>query len=365
MLEKRRLMAALGCWGNAGVLKVRGSKRLAAALLGSLALVAAACSAPSASASTHHGTSVAASHRPADKGIDSYASLKQVLHAVSSSVHMVRPPNDVVPSLSALAAGRDYGGDILNKSKCHHIATNSSNLDVAGCAFGDKSSSTVVALIGDSRAAMWLYTFNELGRLEHFKVEFLSKEGCPTALLTFATNNDGAVSSAPWPACSAFHYKLLNALAKLKPAVTVISTNVQLDLADPPGRASPAEVKRGLEAFMKRLPKSSKNVMLGAFPQPAPSEPTICLSKGPSAIDRCDFKVDKANKADIRASQQAARLAKVAFIDQTPWFCASACPPIVGHIIVYTTDSYHADETYLNYLTRVLWGALQPYIRPS
>ncbi len=66
------------------------------------------------------------------------------------------------------------------------------------CTFGDKSATTTVALVGDSRAQMWLDIFNNLGLSEHFKLVFMAKNGCPVPLGTYQTNNNGTVSKSTW-----------------------------------------------------------------------------------------------------------------------------------------------------------------------
>jgi len=116
-------------------------------------------------------------------------------------------------------------------------------------------------------------------------------------------------------------------------------------------------------SFLKTLPTASTKVVLGGFPQPAPtSSPTLCLSKGPKKINSCDFVPSSPVVAENAAAQSAAVSAGADFINQTPWFCAATCPSIVASIIPYTIDGYHADKTYLNYLTGVLWSSLKPFV---
>ena len=296
--------------------------------------------------------------------ISSYASLAKVHAAILAGEKSTSPPSHVTPSISALAAQDDWGGDLQAQSNCPTLGVSAATFTLSSCVFGDAKAKTVVALVGDSRAQMWLDAFNTLGVAEHFKLVLIAKSGCPVPLGTYETNNDnGTVSQAPWAACTAFHSFLASSLASLRPSVIVISSNYQLDLADPTHLAKPAEVAADMTSFLKTLPAASTKVVLGGFPQPAPTaSPTLCLSKGPKRIDSCNFVPSSPVVAENAASQSAAKAAGADFINQTPWFCATTCPSIVASIIPYTIDGYHADKTYLNYLTGVLWGSLERYV---
>jgi hypothetical protein len=309
----------------------------------------------SASAQTRSG---------ATESAGGYATLAQVRAAIKSAQHLSSPPADVTPSLSALAALDNWGGDLQTNSSCPSLAVNVATFDVASCTFGDKSATTTVALVGDSRAQMWLDTFNNLGLSQHFRLVLMAKDGCPVPLGTYQTNNNGTVSKSAWGACTAFHSFVASTLKSLNPTAIVVSSNFELELADPAHLASAKEVKQGTVKFLASLPKSSKTVLLGGFPQPADTaNPTVCLSKGPKEIDSCNFVPSRTVDAENAAAQSAAQVSGVAFINQTPWFCAASCPPIVASIIPYTIDAYHADKTYLNYLTGVLWSSLKPFVQ--
>ena len=323
---------------------------------GVLILGAAIPLATSASAQTRSGASV--------KSAGDYATLAQVRAAIKSAQHLSSPPADVTPSLSALAALDNWGGDLQTNSSCPSLAVNAATFDIASCTFGDKSATTTVALVGDSRAQMWLDTFNNLGLSQHFKLVFMAKDGCPVPLGTYQTNNNGTISKSAWTACTSFHSFVASTLKSLNPTAIVVSSNFELELADPAHLASAKEVKQGTVKFLASLPKSSKTVLLGGFPQPADTaNPTLCLSKEPKQIDSCNFVPSRTVDAENAAAQSAAQVSGVAFINQTPWFCAATCPPIVASIIPYTIDAYHADKTYLNYLTGVLWSSLKPFVQ--
>ena len=47
------------------------------------------------------------------------------------------------------------------------------------CATGDTASATTVALVGDSHAAMWSPAFQQVAAQRHWRLETLTKAGCP------------------------------------------------------------------------------------------------------------------------------------------------------------------------------------------
>ena len=310
-------------------------------------------------------TAVAGQTRPVARSgrISSYATLARVHAAIMAAENLGSPPSHVTPAVSVLAANLDWGGDLQGQTGCPSLGTGASTFNLAKCVFGDKKSKTVVALVGDSRAQMWLDAFNTLGVAEHFKLVLIAKSGCPVPVGTYETNNDGAVSDAPWAACTSFHSFLISSLVTLHPQVVVVSSNYELDLADPPHVAAPAQITAATTSFLKEIPPSAKTVVLGGFPQPADtSNPTLCLSKGPSRISSCNFVPSSTVVAENAAAEAAATASSASFINQTPWFCATTCPAVIGSIIPYTIDGYHADKTYLNYLTGVLWDSFKPYL---
>ena len=47
------------------------------------------------------------------------------------------------------------------------------------CATGDTASTTTVALVGDSHAAMWNPAFQQIATQRHWRLEMLAKAACP------------------------------------------------------------------------------------------------------------------------------------------------------------------------------------------
>lgn len=294
--------------------------------------------------------------------LSSYATPAQVIAAVKASLSLTTLPSDATPSLSTLADNGDWGGDLQAESSCTNLSVNQYSFNTADCYFGDLTSKFTVALVGDSRARMMLDVFNELGLLENFRVLILAKYGCPDAIATFQTNDGGVISAKTWKACSEFHTYILSQLSKLKPQVIVISSILDLQIMTPtPHIATESEVKSDVLAFLRKLPSSSKKVVIGGFPQPAPTyNPTLCLSRSPASIQSCAFKPSTRDTQEFTAESDAAKSAGDTYVSQLPYFCDVTCPAVIGTIIPYTVDAYHGDKTMYNYLTDVMWTLVEP-----
>lgn len=289
----------------------------------------------------------------------SQANLSQLINA-SISVHNL--PSSVTPSLSTLANGHDFGNTLV-WNRCGYINTSAWQEHIAHCYFGDTKSKVTVALVGDSRASMYLDTFAKLGKLEHFKILFIAKDGCPSPLGTYMTNNNGTLSDAVWTACTKFHSYLISNLKKIKPRVIVVSSGVAIAFTNPVHVATGPEIQAGMTAFLSKLPASSRVIVLGGFPQPAPTaDPTVCLSRKPTNVASCAFTPPANIQTNNAVFASATKAEGDAFVNQTPWFCTSTCPALIGKYIPYTADAYHADNTYLQFLIGVLWSSIERYV---
>ena len=278
---------------------------------------------------------------------------------------MVFLPNHLTPPLSVFNQGGDFGGDLQVSSSCGNLGTYESFINYSNCTFGDTSAAVTVALVGDSRAQIWLDDLNHLGRVEHFRAILLAKAGCAVPLATYEINDNGTVLHRPWAACTSFHRFLASTLRNLHPRLIIISSNYQLNITNAASRASPLEVQNDMTAFLRTMPTTSKIEILGGFPQPAPvANPTECLIASSPLSLPCHFFPSPKTIADNLAAQVAARTVGVGFIDVMPWFCTSKiCPPEIDRMVPYSADAYEANKTYLDHLTGVLWSAIQRDIR--
>ncbi len=290
-----------------------------------------------------------------------FATQSQVEAAVKKAESLKSIPKTLQPPVQSLATEDLAGTKYL--PQCQVPGTFDSSEKVASCTFGDPEGSHTIVLTGDSRAEMWFNTLNTIAMRSQLKLVLLTKSGCPAAIGSFRVNNNGTLSNSSWPACSAWHSFVIATIKALAPQAVVIATSVDLELkTSGSGLASPTVTEADFAQFIGRLPAGPKVVVLGGFPSPGSSglSPTVCLSKGHSSIQSCSFKLNSDETHRNAALALAAKRSRASFIDQSPWFCARVCPPIIHGIVPYTIDAYHIDSYYTQYLTGVLWTALKP-----
>ena len=87
------------------------------------------------------------------------------------------------------------------------------------CATGDTASSTTVALIGDSNAAMWSPAFQQVAEQRHWRLETLTKVGCP--LLDLPITNP--ILGREYTECEHWRGQILARLQAEHPRLVVLS----------------------------------------------------------------------------------------------------------------------------------------------
>ena len=96
----------------------------------------------------------------------------QVQAAVAASAELKAVPSNLNPPLADAAA----------EAQAYLLNGCLRNLFEGGqpeCATGDTASTTTVALVGDSHAAMWNPAFQQIAAQRHWRLEMLAKGACP------------------------------------------------------------------------------------------------------------------------------------------------------------------------------------------
>jgi hypothetical protein len=292
--------------------------------------------------------------------LSEFATSPQVKTAVLAGLGVTRLAADTQPSLYRLAQRQEYGNN--EATGCTGTTTYQASLPVDRCTFGVTTSSQVMVLEGDSRAQMWFDTINAIAKATGYRLVFLTKGGCPSAVGNFRLN-DGKYENAPWPACTEWHQFVIDTIRALHPRVVVTASQLKLY---PAGRTSPAssgEAAADFSAFYRHITGPWRLVVIAGFPEPLDLNPTLCLSRHTADVKRCTWHVPQWVDAANAAVRSAALSSGAFYVDQRPWLCAAdRCPAVVGGIIPYTIDGYHIDRVYAKYLTGVLWSQLAPVI---
>jgi peptidoglycan/LPS O-acetylase OafA/YrhL len=275
----------------------------------------------------------------------------QVQAAVAASVTIKAVPSNLTPPLADAAQKGDPGaapaGCVL------------SYFDVGQpeCATGDTTSSTTMALIGDSNAAMWNPAFKQVAEERHWRLETMAKLGCP--MLDLPTLNP--VLERPYTECAQWRNQVIDRLKAEHPQLIVLSVlrryganfgwRVGFTTYEP-------EWLAGVTRLVQQLRASGAQVLvLGPIPGPQSGAPD-CLSVHLDDATACSTpRSTGVNAAGIAAEEVAAKTAGGQYANLTDLFCTTeVCPAIVGNTLVYS-DQNHLTLQYARVLAPVM-GAL-------
>jgi hypothetical protein len=222
------------------------------------------------------------------------------------------------------------------------------------CAFSHTSSSTTIALVGDSHAAMWTPAFQQVATQRHWRLEMLAKGACP--LLDVEIANPLSRLADHFEHCGHWGDQILSRLEAERPRLIVLS------LWRGYGTTESLSGYRGYDAawidslsrLVRRLRATGAQVLvLGPIPEPHFHVP-VCLSGYLDDVQACTPDRSSAvNESGIAAEAAATKAGGGQYVDTTDLFCtAERCPVIVGNILVYL-DASHMSLEYARALAPV------------
>lgn len=274
----------------------------------------------------------------------------QVQAAVSASADRTAVPSNLNPSLT----------DADNESPLTYFKgclRNFFDVDQPECVTGDTASPTEVALVGDSNAAMWIPTFQQLTEDRPWRVETLTKGGCP--MLDLAIINP--FLRREYTECKQWRDLIIDRLRAERPQLIVLGLwrkyGERYDFPagvtsyDPTWNDSLTDLVHELRGL------GSEVLVLGPVPDPHTEVP-VCLSGHLDDTLACSPTRAKAvNEAGIAAEAAAVTRGGGEYVDVTDLFCtADRCPAIVGNTVVFQ-DANHLSFQYARLLAPVI-GAL-------
>jgi peptidoglycan/LPS O-acetylase OafA/YrhL len=298
---------------------------------------------------------VTAAATPTGQNIDAddaavHHAFEQVQAAVAAAVDLKAIPSNLEPPLADAAA--EFNDLLLNGCLRKHFQGGQPE-----CATGDTASTTTVALVGDSHAAMWSQAFQQVAVQRRWRLETLAKEDCP--LMNFLiTNPLRRLASTD---CEQWRGRIIARLRAEHPRLVVVGMSRgygsgQVWLS---GMTSydPAWID-GLTRLVQQLRSTGAQVLvLGPTPAPRSVVP-VCLSGHLDDATACSPPRSAAvNERGLAAESAATKAGGGQYADLTELFCtADRCPVIVGNTLVYF-DAGHLTSEYCQELAPVI-GAL-------
>jgi hypothetical protein len=211
--------------------------------------------------------------------------------------------------------------------------------------FGDRGSSTVVALLGDSHAQHWLAGLDAAGRERHWRIDVMVKGGCPVADMS---ELGGARFTRYYRECARYREAMLRRIVEMRPAAIILAS---WDHYIPPDggiedwQVTPAMWRRGLRRTYERLAAAGiRTIAIRDVPRTGFDVPA-CLSRRAAALPfarECVYARDSSLvPRAIQAQDAAARGLPVHIINMNDQVCARArCPVMQRGVVVYTDDNH-------------------------
>jgi peptidoglycan/LPS O-acetylase OafA/YrhL len=258
----------------------------------------------------------------------------QVQAAVAASADLRAVPSNLDPPFADVAAEQNaYMGE-----GCLRQPLQGGQPE---CATGDTASTTTVALVGDSHAAMWNPAFQRAATQRRWRLETLTKMACPLMQESPATNPFRRLVE-DFEKCEQWRGHILARLRTEHPRLVVVSmwrgygSGGGYEWGSSFNSYNPAWLD-GLTRLVQQLRGTGAKVLvLGPIPDPHLEVPT-CLSAHLDDATACSPSRSSAvNKAGTAAESAAAEAGGGQYADLTELFCTrDRCPVIVGNSLVY------------------------------
>ncbi len=253
-------------------------------------------------------------------------------------------PAGLRPSLAAAA------DDISRHAQT--CGVRSGQAAVNRCEFGDPNGSVTVALMGDSKATMYLPPFISAARAEGWRLVTLLKGRCSPIVGTMGRHQyelDGGASCREWRS------EARRSLAADPPDLVVLSFSDDYTLVGYGGRKIPAADRaaawsRGVRQTVTALTRSSAVLLLADAPRNV-GNPVKCLRTHPRDMSACVTAVAPLTARRIdRAVGVAARASGARYRGLRGKVCPyGPCPLVQGDVLVYR-DQGHLTVTFTRLL---------------
>ena len=274
----------------------------------------------------------------------------QIHAAVTASANLTAVPSNLTPPLADAAAEL---ADVF-RNGCLRSAWQVAQPD---CVSGDTTSTTTVAVVGDSNAAMWNPGFRTVAEQRHWRLAMLGKAGCPLLDLPILSPQ----LHRRYTECEQWRGQAIARIRAQKPALVVVSMWRRYGTSNgyPAGFTSfdPAWLAALTQLVSDLRSTGAQVLVLGPVPDPQSTVP-ICLSGNLDDVTACSPPRSTAvNQSGIDAEATATKAGGGNYADLTDLFCTTdRCPVIVGNTLVYL-DQNHLTIEYAQLLAPAI-GAL-------
>jgi hypothetical protein len=210
------------------------------------------------------------------------------------------------------------------------------------CVYGDPKGSFVVALIGDSHGSALFPAVNAVARAHGWKLLVYLKVDCKFA--DMRTYN--GILKREYVACEEYMASVIARLDATPPDLVLIAQNRYFQPAD--DNTTVRSQGEAIAREIRKLPASSRVVLIGDYPYPWNENVPACL-----AAHLSDYRVCAYSRAVGFVAQfgERERIASegtgVPVINTEAWTCpgTGSCPVVINGLIVFR-DHHHLTATY-------------------
>jgi hypothetical protein len=268
--------------------------------------------------------------------------LRQVKSDVVAGESLKALPKSLLPELTL----QDLAFPV--KGKC--VVPQQGSVTVpTRCAFGDRSSTKVVVLDGDSFSAMWFVAVDAIAIKYKWKLYLVSRLACPFALVTVTS------------ACQQWQVNATAYINSLDPSAIIFASEDLSPLFPSAPQVTPQAYATGVEnALAAFTTPAVKKVVLWGMPATAYGSPPVavppnqCIASHLTSLTKCAVPISKALIATrVRDDTDATIAALATPVSVTELFCKATCPMVVDDELVFA-DPFHVNNDYAPLLSAAL-----------
>jgi hypothetical protein len=274
----------------------------------------------------------------------------QVAALVAASSSIQRLPKPLLPPLSGVPAD--------NPAAYYGVAGRHCD-GPTKCVFGDRSSTHLIVLFGDSHAQMWLPAFVPVAQAAHDRLALVWESGCPAAAVSVW---DAATHATNYQ-CNTWRKAMIGKIKRASPFLVLLASRTS-DIPGPGNRpTTDAAWQAGLEQTIAALRSATTKVaVVGDITVLSPENVVQCLAVYATSVQTCAVKNPNGKtRQHFAAELAAATYEGVPYLDPQPWLCTTTCSPVIGNMVAYW-DSFHVTSTYAEYLSGVWAATLKPLL---
>lgn len=255
------------------------------------------------------------------------------------------------PAQQHFAAARDDLPAIY-KLGCH---ADFDTLTLPDCQFGASHGRHTVVLFGDSHAAHWFPTLEQIAQQRGWQLVSLTKSSCPSVEVEVFAKTKRRL----YHECSQWRRAMQQRIVALKPTLLILANSSRHGV-------SPAQWQHGTSTTLQQLRSAGINTaLIGDTPRPGFNVPQ-CLARaewqGRNPQRACVFQHNARAAEDVAiaaAEQQAVRAAgRGLWIDPGPAICPQNECQVFSNGVVHYSDNNHLSASYARQLAPALLALL-------